>query len=497
MLYIDKFIWFIFERNLIFNVIIFFLMVTLILKGGKNMKRRFKRNLKSITALTLIFICTFLLIPISASAFDSDLNIALEDEVKQEPKKDDKNKGENSKQNESKTEEKSKDKGSSSESNKSSSKPEKTNENSNAESNEIEARSALLMEPCTGKIIYEKNADEKFAPASVTKIMTMLLTIEAVDSGKIALDDKVTCSENAKKMGGSTMLLDTGEIRTVEELLKGVAIASGNDAAVALAEYLGGTENDFVGMMNKRAEELGMTNTTFKNCNGLPADGHLSTANDIAKMSKELLKHPTILKYTGTYMDTITEGRKSPIELVNHNKLVRFFDGCDGLKTGFTNEAKYCISATATRNGVRMLSVIMGAPTYKIRNRDASILLNYGFSKYEGKKIFSKDEEVDKVYMDEQTDRYFMAKAQDDLTAVLPKGCKDEVEKKVVIDELQKEYKEGDVVGKCEIYLNNEKIGEVTIYCDRNIKKGNIFDNIKYNITHLFGDKEEGNEEKK
>lgn len=461
------------------------------------MKRRFKRNLKSITALTLIFICTFLLIPISASAFDSDLNIALEDEVKQEPKKDDKNKGENSKQNESKTEEKSKDKGSSSESNKSSSKPEKTNENSNAESNEIEARSALLMEPCTGKIIYEKNADEKFAPASVTKIMTMLLTIEAVDSGKIALDDKVTCSENAKKMGGSTMLLDTGEIRTVEELLKGVAIASGNDAAVALAEYLGGTENDFVGMMNKRAEELGMTNTTFKNCNGLPADGHLSTANDIAKMSKELLKHPTILKYTGTYMDTITEGRKSPIELVNHNKLVRFFDGCDGLKTGFTNEAKYCISATATRNGVRMLSVIMGAPTYKIRNRDASILLNYGFSKYEGKKIFSKDEEVDKVYMDEQTDRYFMAKAQDDLTAVLPKGCKDEVEKKVVIYELQKEYKEGDVVGKCEIYLNNEKIGEVTIYCDRNIKKGNIFDNIKYNITHLFGDKEEGNEEKK
>ncbi|MDU0323354.1 D-alanyl-D-alanine carboxypeptidase family protein [Clostridium butyricum] len=461
------------------------------------MKRRFKRNLKSITTLTLIFICTFLLIPISASAFDSDLNIALEDEVKQEPKKDDKNKGENSKQNESKTEEKSKEKGSSSESNKSSSKPEKTNENSNAESNEIEARSALLMEPCTGKIIYEKNADEKFAPASVTKIMTMLLTIEAVDSGKIALDDKVTCSENAKKMGGSTMLLDTGEIRTVEELLKGVAIASGNDAAVALAEYLGGTENDFVGMMNKRAEELGMTNTTFKNCNGLPADGHLSTANDIAKMSKELLKHPTILKYTGTYMDTITEGRKSPIELVNHNKLVRFFDGCDGLKTGFTNEAKYCISATATRNGVRMLSVIMGAPTYKIRNRDASILLNYGFSKYEGKKIFSKDEEVDKVYMDEQTDRYFMAKAQDDLTAVLPKGCKDEVEKKVVIDELQKEYKEGDVVGKCEIYLNNEKIGEVTIYCDRNIKKGNIFDNIKYNITHLFGDKEEGNEEKK
>ncbi len=350
----------------------------------------------------------------------------------------------------------------------------------------IEARSALLMEPMSGKVLYEKNADEKFAPASVTKIMTMLITMEAVDSGKIKLDDKVTCSENAKKMGGSTMLLDTGEIRTVEELLKGVAIASGNDAAVALAEYLGGTEQDFVNMMNKRAQEIGMVNTTFKNCNGLPADGHMSTAKDIAIMSKELLKHPKVLKYTGTYMDNISEGRKSPIELVNHNKLVRFFEGCDGLKTGFTDEAKYCISATATRNGVRMLSVIMGAPTYKIRNRDAGVLLNYGFSKYEGKKLVSKDEEIDKVYMDEQTDKFFMAMAKDDLNVILPKGDNKDLEKKIVIDELQKEYKAGDIVGKCEVYLGSEKVGEVDIYCDRDVKKGNIIDNIKYNIKNLF-----------
>lgn len=355
-----------------------------------------------------------------------------------------------------------------------------------SEGTNIEAKSALLIEPMTGKVLYEKNSNEKFAPASVTKIMTMLLTMEAVDSGKIKLDDKVTCSENAKKMGGSTMLLETGEIRTVEELLKGVAIASGNDAAVALAEYLGGTELDFVAMMNKRADELGMSNTTFKNCNGLPADGHLSTANDIGIMSKELLKHPTVLKYTGTYMETISEGRKSPIELVNHNKLVRFFDGCDGLKTGFTNEAKYCISATATRNGVRMLSVIMGAPTYKIRNRDAGVLLNYGFSKYEGKKVVAKDEDVDKVFMDEQTDRFFMAKAKDDLTAILPKGSSGELQKKIVIDELKKEYKAGDIVGKCEVYLGEEKVGEVYIYSDRDIKKGNIFSNIKYNIKNIF-----------
>ena len=352
--------------------------------------------------------------------------------------------------------------------------------------NSIEAKSYLLMEPISGKILYENNVDEKFAPASVTKIMTMLLTMEAVDSGKIKLDDKVTCSENAKKMGGSTMLLDTGEVRTVEELLKGVAIASGNDAAVALAEYLGGTEEDFVNMMNKRCQELGMKNTTFKNCNGLPCEGHLSTARDIALMSRELLKHPTILKYSGTYIETISEGRKSPIELVNHNKLVRFFEGCDGLKTGFTNEAKYCISATAKRSGVRMLAVIMGAPTYKIRNRDAGILMNYGFSKYEGKKLVSKDEDVDKVQMGKQTDRFFMAKAKDDLEVVVPKGNSGELVKKVVMDEAKDEYKAGDIVGKCEVYLGEEKVGEVKIYCDRDVKKGGIFDSIKYNIKNIF-----------
>ncbi len=359
----------------------------------------------------------------------------------------------------------------------------------NKESNNtsIEARSALLMEPVSGKIIYEKNIDEQFAPASVTKIMTMLITIENIDNGKIALSDKVTCSENAKKMGGSTMLLDTGEIRTVEELLKGVAIASGNDAAVALAEYIGGTEEDFVVLMNGRAKELGMTKTVFKNCNGLPAEGHVSTARDIAAMSRELLKHPTILKYTGTYMDSISEGRKSPIELVNHNKLVRFFEGCDGLKTGFTNEAKYCISATAIRNNVRMLSVIMGAPTYKIRNRDAGVLLNYGFSKYSGKTLVAKDEAVEKVPMDKNGDRFFLAMAAEDLNVVMPKGNEGEVTQKVILNnEEAKEYKQGETVGKVEVYLDNEKVGEVKVYCDRNIKRGNFISNIKYNIKNLF-----------
>lgn len=344
---------------------------------------------------------------------------------------------------------------------------------------EVEARSAILMEVSTGKIIYEKNSNEKFAPASVTKVMTMLLTMEHIDSGKIKFDDKVTVSENAKKMGGSSMLLDTGEVRTVEELIKGIGIASGNDAAVAMAEYLGGSESNFVDMMNDRAKELGMVNTTFKNCTGLPVDGHISTAYDISIMSRELLKHPDILKYTSTYMETISEGRKTPIELVNHNKLVRFFQGCDGLKTGFTNEAKYCISATAVKDGVRVLSVIMGAPTYKIRNRDASMLMNYGFSKFESKKLCEKDSDIKQIPMNKKGDKFIIAKAKENLVVTCPKGDGDKIESKIVLDESKTKFKEGENVGFCEYYLDGELIGVVELYSDRDMKKGNIIDNIK------------------
>ena len=350
---------------------------------------------------------------------------------------------------------------------------------------EVEARSAILMEVSTGKIIYEKNSNEKFAPASVTKVMTMLLTMEHIDSGKIKFDDKVTVSENAKKMGGSSMLLDTGEVRTVEDLIKGIGIASGNDAAVAMAEYLGGSESNFVDMMNDRAKELGMVNTTFKNCTGLPVDGHISTAYDISIMSRELLKHPDILKYTSTYMETISEGRKTPIELVNHNKLVRFFQGCDGLKTGFTNEAKYCISATAVKDGVRVLSVIMGAPTYKIRNRDASMLMNYGFSKFESKKLCEKDSDIKQIPMNKKGDKFIIAKAKENLVVTCPKGDGDKIESKIVLDESKTKFKEGENVGFCEYYLDGELIGVVELYSDRDMKKGNIIDNINIYLYNL------------
>lgn len=353
----------------------------------------------------------------------------------------------------------------------------------------VDSKSALLMEPTTGKIIYEKNSHEKYAPASVTKIMTMLLTIEAVDNHKIKLSDKVTVSENAKKMGqggNSSMLLDTGEVRTVEDLLKGVAIASGNDAAVALAEYLGGSQENFVKLMNKRAQELGMKDTTFKNCHGISVDGHLTTAYDISIMSRELLKHPKIFKFTGTYMETISEGRKKPIELVNHNKLVRFFKGCDGLKTGFTNEAKYCISATAKRNNVRMLAIIMGAPTYKIRNKEASNLLNYGFSKFENKRIMDKDSTIEKVPLNKKGDRFFIAKAGEDLNLVVERGDNNKITKKIVIDKSKKEYKRGQNVGYCEVYIGNKLYKKIPIYSDRDIRAYSMIDNIKDNVRKIF-----------
>lgn len=350
----------------------------------------------------------------------------------------------------------------------------------------VDARSALLVEPISGNIMYEKNSHEKFAPASVTKIMTMLIAMEKIDSGKIKLTDKVTVSENAKKMGGSSMILETGEIRTVEDLLKGIAIASGNDAAVAMAEYLGGSEDNFVTMMNKKASELGMKDTHFMNCTGLSAKDHYTTAYDIAVMSKELLKHSKILKYSGTYMETISEGRKTPIGLVNHNKLVRFYKGCDGLKTGFTNEAKYCISATAKKDGVRVLAVIMGAPTYKVRNRDASMLMTYGFSKYENKKIVTKDSVVEKVNLNKKGDKFFLAKAKDNLELVIPKGNNVKIDRKCVYDKTKKMFKKGEEIGYCEFYSDGKTIGKVKLYCDRDVKREGILEYFKLNIGKVF-----------
>ena len=253
---------------------------------------------------------------------------------------------------------------------------------------EISAPSAILMDYGSGEILYEKNADDRRALASVTKIMTLLITMEEIYSGNLKYDDIVTGSEYAKSFGGSTIFLDAGEQMTVSDIIKGIAVASGNDASVAIAEHISGSEDVFVSRMNDKAKKLGMDNTNFVNCNGLDADGHYSTARDIAKMSRELMKYEDIFKYTGIWMDSLRNGE---FTLSNTNKLIRFYDGATGLKTGSTNNAMFCISATAKRDNMHLIAVIMGAETSKKRQADASELLNYGFSNYNVNLVVDKN----------------------------------------------------------------------------------------------------------
>ena len=245
----------------------------------------------------------------------------------------------------------------------------------------LDCKSALLMEAETGKVLYEQNADESLPPASVTKVMTLLLTMEAIEKGTIALDQLLTASEHAASMGGTQIFLEVDEQMSVEDLLKSVIIASANDAAVVLAEAIAGSEESFVSMMNKRASELGMKNTHFENTNGLDdsVTNHVTSARDIAIMSRELIRHEKILEYSSIWMDTVRDGE---FGLTNTNRLVRFYKGATGLKTGSTSKAKFCISATAKRDGMHLIAVIMGAPTRDVRNAEAAKLLDWGFANY-------------------------------------------------------------------------------------------------------------------
>jgi D-alanyl-D-alanine carboxypeptidase (penicillin-binding protein 5/6) len=337
---------------------------------------------------------------------------------------------------------------------------------------DVDAKSAVLIENSSSKIIYEKNAHEKLPPASVTKVMTMLLTMEAVDSGRIKLSDKVTISEYACSMGGTQLYLSPGEIRTVEELLKGVSIESANDAAVALGEYLQGSEELFVKVMNERAMQLGMKDTHFSNCNGLPIDNHYTTAYDIALMSRELLKHPQILKYTTIWMETITEGREKPFTMVNKNKLTRFYPGCDGLKTGSTSEAKFCITATAVKNSMRLISVIMASPTSQIRNREASKLLDYGFARYEVIKLADKNDILGEVKVLKGKKTSVKAVPGGDLAILIEKGSKKEISKDININkEINAEVKKGDKLGEIVASKDGAEVGRVDIVAQDSVER--------------------------
>ena len=353
---------------------------------------------------------------------------------------------------------------------------------------DISSKSAVLMDASTGKILYEKNSHEKLPPASVTKVMTMLLICEALESGKIKEDDDVQISEVASSMGGSQIFLEPGEIQKVDTLLKSIAVASANDACVAMAEYVGGSVEEFVVLMNKRAKELGMNDTNFVNTNGLPVDNHYTSAYDIALMSKELLKHKKISKYLTTWMDEVVVGKKqAKIGISNTNKLVKHYQGATGVKTGFTQQAKYCLSASALRNNTHLIAVTLCAETSPIRFKDATNLLNYGFANYERVKICGANDKVATVKFEKGEKENVDLVAKDDLSVLIKKGDKKDFTKKVQIKEdLKLPIKKNTELGVVKVYRGDELVGESKIINTEDINKASYLQMLRRIVDNLL-----------
>ncbi|HHY82056.1 MAG TPA: D-alanyl-D-alanine carboxypeptidase [Clostridiales bacterium] len=345
---------------------------------------------------------------------------------------------------------------------------------------DIQAKSAILMDYETGTILYEKNPHEKLPIASLTKIMTILLALEAIDEGKLKLDDTVTISEYAASMGGSQVFLHEGETLTVDALMKAIVVASGNDASVAIAEKIAGTHEVFVSKMNERAKELGMTNTNFVNATGLPAENHYSTAYDVALMSRELLKHPLFFRWSTIWVDTLEESRNKT-ELANTNRLVRFYEGADGIKTGSTQEAGYCLSATAKRGNMRLLSVVLNAPTTKVRFSESTKLMDYGFANYDVVQVLKKDQVVaSDVFISGGKEELINGVVPQDVSFLIKAGDPKEYEKEAMLEEkIKAPLSKGDKIGTLTIKQGDKVIQTLDIVSDRDVKKANLFDYFK------------------
>lgn len=348
------------------------------------------------------------------------------------------------------------------------------------------ARSAIIMDFTTGKTLFEKDSSEQYPMASITKIMTMLLVMEALDEGKIKLTDTVTASEHAASMGGSQIFLEPGETMTVADLMKGIAMASANDACVALAEHLAGSEDGFVQEMNEKAKELGMTHTHFVNCNGLPAENHYSSAQDIALMSRALLEHEEITKWTSVYSDYLRENSSHPLWLVNTNKLVKFYQGMDGLKTGYTSEAKYCLSATAKRDGFRVLAVVMGEPTLNDRNREVSEMLNWTFANYQSKLLYPADHIVQTVRVPHGVPETVAIKCEEPVGVIHAKGETATYTTRVKLKKLQAPLEAGEEVGTMEIVHGDKLVGSSPLVAATSVRKANLFESIGQSARHMI-----------
>ena len=349
------------------------------------------------------------------------------------------------------------------------------------------AKGAILMETSTGEVLYEYNSDKRLAPASMTKMMSLLLIMEALDNNVIKLDDKVTISKNASSMGGSQILLETGEKMSVDDLLKGITVASGNDAVVALAEKIGGTEENFVKMMNDKANELGLKNTNFKNCHGLDEKEHYSSAKDMALIAKELVKHQKILDYSSIYETYLRKGTDKQIWLVNTNKLIRFKEGVDGLKTGYTRDSGYCLTATMKKDNMRVIAVVMGEEDSATRNDEVSGMLDYAFAQYKIDTLFTKDTVIDNIKLDRSNIDNVDIVPIEDVNILYKKiDGKKNIDYEIKYDGIKPSMKRGDIVGK--LIIKNDgidyKMVDITIYQD--IKKASYLDLLSKNLKNII-----------
>lgn len=349
----------------------------------------------------------------------------------------------------------------------------------------LDCGAACLIEQNSGLIIYDYNMHEKLRPASVTKIMSLLLIMEALDSGKIQLTDKIPCTEDAAKMGGSQIWLDVRETLTVEEMLKAICVVSANDCVVAMADYLEGSQDAFVKKMNQKAQELGMNDTTFKNCHGIDEDGHLTSAYDIAIMSRELLiNHPSITKYTTIWMDSLRDGKSS---LVNTNKLVRNYNGCTGLKTGSTSIALYNLSASATRNNLSLIAVVLKAPTPAIRFSNTQKLLDYGFSNYTVTSFGKKGDVIKSVEIKKGTASSVDAILENDAEVLMSNGSSKDITQEIKLDDtFTAPILEGQKLGEVEFSINGNVVSTVNLVANKSSDKLSFGSIIKFVMNKWF-----------
>lgn len=350
---------------------------------------------------------------------------------------------------------------------------------------ELTCGGAILIEQETGKVLYEHNAHEKLRPASVTKVMSLLLIMEALDEGRITLEDRIPCSENAASMGGSQIWLDVREELTVNDMLKAICVVSANDCVVAMAEYLAGSETAFVEQMNKRAKELGMNDTTFKNCHGIDENGHVTSAYDIALMSQELMKnHPSITNYTTIWMDSLRDGKSA---LVNTNKLIRTYRGATGLKTGSTSVALYNLSATATRDDLSLIAVIMKADTSAVRFSEAQKLLDYGFNNYAYKKFGSAGETAGTVKIDKGIEKEVNGLYARDSGSLIKKGQEGNIKQEISLSQnIAAPVNKGDVIGKVTYSVDGEVLGTTDVIAEKDVPRINLSNSIIYLYSKWF-----------